>query len=714
MGCGAWTAPLLLLGYLAPASTFTWSVAFYALAIVFNYPHYMATLYRAYHTAEDFQKYRIFTVHITLLIVLTALITHFSPRLLPWIFTLYLTWSPWHYSGQNYGILMLFARRAGVQLSGVQRWSLHSAFLLSYAILFVSFHTGASTDPLFVSLNIPSVLGADLRILLFVVFVVCAGIGLGAVVRQTGFRAALPPLTIFSTQFLWFLLPSVLQLSRGMQIPQSRYSTGLLAVMHSAQYLWITSYYAKREATAGQKSDWKPFAYFGILVLGGIALFVPGPWIASRVFHFDFTASFLIFTALVNIHHFILDGAIWKLRDGRIAALLLSPQRSAVEGARAAGDGILSAARWIGGSTTAARAIRITAGIALLAIAGVDQYRYVKAVHEDDPAAMQTAAELDPYDATLQMRIARKGFQTGEYAKAEEAWNSAIVADRSNPAPRTALLKMMLLQGRFEPAYKLASESATLFPADAEWQINYGIIANKLGKTGEAKVAWEQAVQDDPTNPSAHLYLAQMLQADDPRAAMPHYAAYLELITKSADPTLSAPDKVIPVLLQLGECQGKVGDLAHAERSFELAQRMAQRANLTDLQSMAFMADAQSKSARRRFAEALPLYQSALRLDDASLHAKDISPSVFRGAALDWYNYGIALRDNGIDPTLAYACLVQSSELFKTLPLSPENAQQSEVVNKAIHELERKVGLSAAKARKELRENLLKAMAVKD
>ena len=70
--------------------------------------------------------------------------------------------------------------------------------------------------------------------------------------------------------------------------------------------------------------NWRPLAYFGVLVVGGIALFVPGPWLASRVFHHDFTASFLIFTALVNIHHFILDGAIWKLRDGRIASLLLN------------------------------------------------------------------------------------------------------------------------------------------------------------------------------------------------------------------------------------------------------------------------------------------------------------------------------------------------------------------------------------------------------
>lgn len=100
VGCGAWSAPLLMASYLSSAgSTLTWSVVFYVLALFLNYPHYMATIYRAYHKEEDFRKYRIFTVHITLLVVLTLLLAHFWSRALPWIFTLYLTASPWHYSG---------------------------------------------------------------------------------------------------------------------------------------------------------------------------------------------------------------------------------------------------------------------------------------------------------------------------------------------------------------------------------------------------------------------------------------------------------------------------------------------------------------------------------------------------------------------------------------------------------------------------------------
>ena len=108
----SWSAPLLLLTYaLSQSSAAGLAMVFYGLALVFNYPHFMATIYRAYGTREDFSKYRVFTVHATALLILTAILTHTSLKLLPWVFTLYINWSPWHYSGQNYGLLMMFARR---------------------------------------------------------------------------------------------------------------------------------------------------------------------------------------------------------------------------------------------------------------------------------------------------------------------------------------------------------------------------------------------------------------------------------------------------------------------------------------------------------------------------------------------------------------------------------------------------------------------------
>src|SRR6185312_13267589 len=261
--------------------------------------------------------------------------------------------------------------RGGAQPSGSGRRALYSAFLISYLILFLSFMTGTGNDPLFISLGIPERISSATVMVLGAAFLACSVYGWSGLARQAGWRRLLPALTLFSTQCLWFLLPTVLSIAQGLRLPQSRYSSGVFAVMHSAQYLWITSYYARREAGQEGAGGWRPFAYFAVLVAGGIALFVPGPWLASRLFHYDFGASFLIFTALVNIHHFILDGAIWKLRDSRIAALLLN-SRDQRSDASDTGGRWGSRLRWLFGNSQPARALRIATALVLLAWGSVD------------------------------------------------------------------------------------------------------------------------------------------------------------------------------------------------------------------------------------------------------------------------------------------------------------------------------------------------------
>ena len=76
VGCGAWSVPLLVLAARAGAWTRTGAVAFYVLALGFNYPHYMATVYRAYRTRTDFARYRVFTFHITLALAIVAAASH--------------------------------------------------------------------------------------------------------------------------------------------------------------------------------------------------------------------------------------------------------------------------------------------------------------------------------------------------------------------------------------------------------------------------------------------------------------------------------------------------------------------------------------------------------------------------------------------------------------------------------------------------------------
>jgi hypothetical protein len=121
-------------------------------------------------------------------------------------------------------------------------------------------------------------------------------------------------------------------------------------------------------------------------VVGGIALFIPGPWVISSLFRHDLLDSLVIFAALVNLHHFILDGAVWKLREGRVAALLLGRTSPEVTPT--------SAARWIGGPTGAARLARWGMVAAMLGVAAADQAQYVLTL--EPPDARRLDAGLSP------------------------------------------------------------------------------------------------------------------------------------------------------------------------------------------------------------------------------------------------------------------------------------------------------------------------------
>ncbi|HEY3972538.1 MAG TPA: hypothetical protein VGM18_06010 [Candidatus Sulfotelmatobacter sp.] len=713
VGCGAWSAPLLLISYFSLASSARmWSVVFYALALFFNYPHYMATIYRAYHRAEDFEKYRIFTVHITALVIATLLLSHYWLRLLPWIFTIYLTWSPWHYSGQNYGLFMMFARRAGADPDKNTRRALYGAFVVSYLILFLGFHTGASSDPLFLSLGIPAVVSRWEQIILGIAFVVLSAYGLTRLARDTGWRKLIPSLTLFSSQFLWFLLPAAISLIKGLEIPQNRYSSGVLAVMHSAQYLWITSYYARREASseAGAAENagrnWRPLAYFGVLVVGGIALFVPGPWVASRAFHHDFTASFLIFTALINIHHFILDGAIWKLRDGRIASLLLNSRERISGAASEAGGQFAAALRWLVGSASGARSMRIGAALLLLIWGTLDQARYYLALRTDDLHALERAAALDSFDSAVQMRLAHRELQEGHPQLAEAAWRRAMQANPADPAPRQALLQFLVDQNRFDEAFTLTEASLKYTPKDANLLVDRGLLALRRGHADEAIANWNAALAVDPTQTLAHLYLADELDREGKaQAAAQHYAAVLERIAQQPAQNRPAPERVIAIVLRMADCQSRSSQTDAALKSYRMAKILAGRTGQLKLESVADLNEAELQAKTGKLDQALVLYQNALQLDQST---GDDSAS-----AQDWFAYGRFLDDAGFPARLVYACLMKSDAVGKKLPPASVPTSLADSLAASRQEIEKRLGVEAAAIRRDPEPTLREVMALR-
>jgi tetratricopeptide (TPR) repeat protein len=455
--------------------------------------------------------------------------------------------------------------------------------------------------------------------------------------------------------------------------------------MHSAQYLWITSYYAKREAAATEGQTWRPLVYFTILVVGGIALFIPGPWLSSLLFHFDFTRSFLLFTALINIHHFILDGAIWKLRDGRIAALLVNSRAQVAENAIKARNRAMTAFRWLAGPNPGARALRVGTALALLAWGCIDQVHYYFALQNENLADLKRAASLAPYDTPLQMRLAHRALEEGSPQDSVSAWQYAIKADPADPGPRDAWLRYLTQEKRFDEAFQLTGNWLKLAPRDAALRVNYGILARQFGHIDEAEQSWQKALMLDPSQADADFLLASALDEQGKlEAAIGHYEAYFAKIAQRPASSLPPAAGLISVALKAADCNTRANHLDVALRFYKLARTLAAQTQENKLESFADIAEASLEAKFGQTAKALPLYQRALQLD-AGIEDQ-------HSAAVDWYTYAIFLRDSGFPARLAYASVLKS----QTLLSSGSNGQEAAAAGQARKNLERRLGPQAS------------------
>ena len=258
----------------------------------------MATIYRAYHRAEDFQKYRIFTVYTTGAgsadpVAVALLGAHAAVDL--------------HHLSDLESVALQrpelrpvhdvrAPRRREPQQS--ERRALYGAFIASYLVLFLGFHTGPSSDPLFISLGIPLIVSRWEQIVLGAGFPRALGLRLfapGAGSRMA--KADAVPDAVF-------VAVSVVSAAGGDVAGLTRTGDSTEPLQHGrAGGDALGAISLDHQLLRAPRGDggawrrWRPLAYFGVLVAGGIALFVPGPWLASRVFHHDFTASFLIFGA---------------------------------------------------------------------------------------------------------------------------------------------------------------------------------------------------------------------------------------------------------------------------------------------------------------------------------------------------------------------------------------------------------------------------------
>ena len=157
LGCGVGYVAVFVLLLLAAPEMRAWIPLglLPLLTLVTSTPHYGATLLRVYEQRESRRSYAVFSVGVTLVILgisLAALEWHVIGS---WLLTLYLTWSPWHYTGQNYGIALLFMRRRDVTITPLAKRLFYASFLFSFLLTLLVVH-GDSLSGAVYAPNTPS------------------------------------------------------------------------------------------------------------------------------------------------------------------------------------------------------------------------------------------------------------------------------------------------------------------------------------------------------------------------------------------------------------------------------------------------------------------------------------------------------------------------------------------------------------------------------
>ena len=293
-------------GHLAVAST----VAF-ALTLMFVGPHYAATYRRA------FASRAILRAHPLVTMVAPALLFAWAVAAVRWprtaglaFFATYVVWAGYHYSGQSLGLAMLYPLRQGARLSPPEKRLVAFPLYLSWIVSLVGlFRVGvAARNPAYeltraaiAASSLPAwVLGAG--------GLAIAGSLLSVAVLAARRRRAGTPLpravwAVVTTQLLWF----------GIGLVNPFFNVALVPIFHGAQYLGITGWHQTR----GRSPAF--FAIYVVTVLALGLLINPGFAAVGRAWGGEGPVVAAAVLAFLNLHHFLMDGRIWRLRERKVA-----------------------------------------------------------------------------------------------------------------------------------------------------------------------------------------------------------------------------------------------------------------------------------------------------------------------------------------------------------------------------------------------------------
>ena len=243
------------------------------------------------------------------LLVLTLSILE-SEHLGRHLVALFLTWSPYHYSAQAYGLAVMYSYRSGCEIGPrAKRW-------LWWICLMPFLHALSQSQEAGLAYLVPAGMlqrppAAELLALaaraLEVAMMVAPFALYAAVWRSASGPMPVISLLVVLANAVWWVVLAY------------KDAFMLSAVFHAIQYLGIVTIFHVRDQLARPENRRGPLfhvlTFYGASALLGYALFscLPQAYVLAG---FGMIESLVLVAAAINIHHFIVDAFIWRLRKG--------------------------------------------------------------------------------------------------------------------------------------------------------------------------------------------------------------------------------------------------------------------------------------------------------------------------------------------------------------------------------------------------------------
>lgn len=292
--------------------------------------HTAATLERLHEskpTRKALNKFGVIASVICFFLAAASLVTPGLPAIFAKI---YLIWIVQHFMAQTYGIALIYCYKRNYFMNLWERRIFKFAIdaTIVYGILKQFTFREWSVDkfvgqslPFWGPLPAPFFAVADCALKVAIVSLV-AMITAKFVRERKMFP--LPAALLTATGIAIFTLPKSVTTSLWIYVPP---------FYHGCQYLVVsTSYFLKERGLPENVStsqiskllfNESTLKYFATLFVIGIFIYGGLPGLLQD-FGFDYKVAFATIFCVINFHHFLIDAAIWRLRDPRVRNLLIA------------------------------------------------------------------------------------------------------------------------------------------------------------------------------------------------------------------------------------------------------------------------------------------------------------------------------------------------------------------------------------------------------